>query len=469
MDNIVEIDLRKILKIIRKNILILVISTFVCGLGAFVVSRFVMPQLYQATTTLIVNRNMSEEKADEYVNSPYAVTDLEYFRKIASTYMEIITSKTILNQIIEQFDLDIKYEDYLKKDYIEVEILNNTEVIQINIFDENPDRAMKICNTIPSLFENEVVRITKVAGIEVIDKASLPEEIEKPNLILFTLLGLVGGFMLGLMIIFFKHILDNKIKSKEDIESKLKISLLGEVPKVKDMENRLISATTNLNMDVAESFLKIRTNLEFSNIDNENNVIVFTSTHKGEGKTTTVCNNSVFFSRLENKKVLLIDCDLREPKVHKIMNINNGKGLVELLKGKKEFDDVVQKISDNLDVITAGQKVINQVDILSSEKMKHFISEVRGKYDYVFIDTPPVGVFADASVLSKISDGVVFIVGYNEVDLDDAMQAKDILDKVNVKIIGSILTKVKVSGSDYGYYYSYSDGQKNKKFNFRRG
>ncbi|MCI6736800.1 MAG: Wzz/FepE/Etk N-terminal domain-containing protein, partial [Intestinibacter sp.] len=369
MDNIVEIDLRKILKIIRKNILILIISTFVCGLGAFVVSRFVMPQLYQATTTLIVNRNLSEENKDEYANSPYAVTDLEYFRKIASTYMEILTSKTILNQIIEKFDLDIKYEDYLK-DYIEVETLNNTEVIQVNILDENPDRAMKICNTIPSLFEEEVVRITKVAGIEVIDKASLPEEVEKPNLILFTLLGLVGGFILGLMIIFFKQILDNKIKNKEDIEAKLKITLLGQIPKIKDMKHKVILADDNLNMDAAESFLKIRTNLEFSNIDNKNNVIVFTSTNKGEGKSTTICNNSVFFSRLENKRVLLVDCDLREPKVHKIMDINNKIGLVELLKGKKEFDDVVQRINDNLDVITAGQKIINQVDILSSQKMK---------------------------------------------------------------------------------------------------
>lgn len=468
MDNIVEIDLRKILKIIRKNILIIVISTFVCGLGAFVVSKFVMPQLYQATTTLIVNRNLSEENKDEYANSPYAVSDLEYFRKIASTYMEILTSKTILNQVIEQFDLDIKYEDYLK-DYIEVEILNNTEVIQVNILDENPDRAMKICNTIPSLFEEEVIRITKVAGIEVIDKASLPEEVEKPNLVIFTLVGLVGGFALGLMIVFFKQILDNKIKSKEDVESKLRVTLLGQIPKIKDMKDKVILADDNLNMDAVESFLKIRTNLEFSNIDNKNNVIVFTSTHKGEGKSTTICNNSVFFSRLENKKVLLVDCDLREPKVHKIMDIDNKNGLVELLKGKNEFDDVVQKINDNLDVITAGQKIINQVDILSSEKMKHFISDVRGRYDYVFVDTPPVGVFADASILSKISDGVVFIVGYNEVDLDEAVQAREILDKADVKIIGSILTKVKVNSSDYGYYYSYGEKRKHKKFNFRKG
>ena len=151
------------------------------------------------------------------------------------------------------------------------------------------------------------------------------------------------------------------------------------------------------------------------------------------------------------------------------MDINNKNGLVELLKGKNEFDDVVQKINDNLDVITAGQKIINQVDILSSEKMKHFISDVRGRYDYVFVDTPPVGVFADASILSKISDGVVFIVGYNEVDLDEAVQAREILDKADVKIIGSILTKVKVNSSDYGYYYSYGEKRKKKKINFRKG
>ncbi len=464
-NDVVEIDLRGIINILKKNILVIIISTIICGAGAFGVSKFVMPQLYEATTTVIVNRNIKDEYKDAYAVSDFATSDLQYFREIANTYKEILTSKTVLNKIRKDFNIDVKYNEFSKK-YVKVETLNNTEVIKLSIYDENPKKAMEMCNAVPKIFEKEVTRITKVAGIEVVDKATLPEKVEKPKVALFTIAGLVGGMLLGVVIVYFKYILDNKIKTGKDVEDKLNMKILGEVPKDKNIDEKIKG--NNLDEYVLESYRRIRTNLEFSNIDSEKNAILFTSTQKGEGKTSTIYNTSLMFSRLENKKVVLIDCDLRKPKVHRLINLPNGKGVVDILIGKSTIEGAVNTINENFDIITAGQSVVNQIDILSSKKMEKFISDLKNRYDYVFIDTPPAGVFSDAIILSKLVDEAVFLIASNEIELENAKKAIFGLEKSGVKMVGCILNKVKPSDNSYGYYYYYEDDSKMKKSKFNK-
>ncbi len=154
---------------------------------------------------------------------------------------------------------------------------------------------------------------------------------------------------------------------------------------------------------ISEEFRAIRTSIQYSNLDKKIKTILVTSTTKNEGKTTTTSNLAVSFAKLDNKKVLLIDCDLRNPSVHKAFGISNIKGLSDLLiEGKSILNYINPTQVENLHIITAGAVPPNPAEVLASDTMKEFIKNIQNEYDYVFIDTPPIGMVTDAGILASI-------------------------------------------------------------------
>lgn len=215
---------------------------------------------------------------------------------------------------------------------------------------------------------------------------------------------------------------------------------------------------------IVEAYRGIRTSIEYSNLDNNLKVILLTSTQQNEGKSTIASNLAISFSNLQNKKILLIDCDLRNPSLHRIFEISNSKGIMNILKGDMDFDKVIyNEKGSSLDVLTTGAMPPNPDDVLGTEKMRSFIQKIKERYDYIFIDSPPIGIVSDASILSQMSDGIIFVVSSGEVELDFAKLAKEKLENVNAKILGAILNKYESKNADYGYYYGEYYGQKKKK------
>lgn len=215
---------------------------------------------------------------------------------------------------------------------------------------------------------------------------------------------------------------------------------------------------------IVEAYRGIRTSVEYSNLDNNLKVILLTSTQQNEGKSTIASNLAISFSNLQNKKILLIDCDLRNPSLHRIFEISNSKGIMNVLKGDMNLDKAIyNKKGSSLDVLTTGAMPPNPDDVLGTEKMKSFIEGIREKYDYIFIDSPPIGIVSDAIILSQMSDGIIFVVSSGEVELDFAKLAKEKLENVDAKILGAILNKYESKNADYGYYYGEYYGQKKKK------
>ena len=205
---------------------------------------------------------------------------------------------------------------------------------------------------------------------------------------------------------------------------------------------------------ISEQYRAIRTNIEYSNVDQNTKTILVTSSDKNEGKTTTVSNLAVSFANL-NKKVLLIDCDLRNASIHKMFKLNNIYGLTDILAKDKAVDKCIQKTElENLYVLTAGAIPPNPAEILSSEKMKNLIEDLKNIYDYIFIDTPPIGLVTDAGVLSSFIDGVVLVVKSESVEKKYLEETKKKLDAVDARILGAILNSYKSEQKDY-YYYSY--------------
>lgn len=208
--------------------------------------------------------------------------------------------------------------------------------------------------------------------------------------------------------------------------------------------------------NISEAYRTIRTGIEFSNLDKDLKIICITSSKKDEGKTTVLSNLGVSFAKID-KKVLLIDADLRNPSISKMFDISNTQGLMDILLGKRNIQDCVKKTKqENLYILTGGTIPPNPAEVLSSKKMSEFIESIKDEYDYIFIDSPPVGVVSDASIISAYSDGVIFVVGANEVDSNLAKIAKERLDSVKANIVGVILNKFKTDTNSeyYNYYYN---------------
>ena len=218
------IDLREYFFILKKKLWIIVTSALVCGLISGLVSFFALTPIYQANTSLIVNKEVGNK-----VTEMTTTDDLNYVQKLAITYGEIIKSRAVITPTIEKLELNMTYEALASA--VSVTNVSDTQIIKISVQHENPKIAMKICNTIPSIFSEEVQRIVKASGVEVIDKAILPTNPIKPNKKMNVLIAMVLGVMVSVFIIFLIEALNTKIKEPRDIEEKLGIPVFGVVPK----------------------------------------------------------------------------------------------------------------------------------------------------------------------------------------------------------------------------------------------
>ena len=218
--------------------------------------------------------------------------------------------------------------------------------------------------------------------------------------------------------------------------------------------SRIISIK-NPKSPIAEAYRGIRTSIEFSNLDKNLQVITVTSSMQNEGKSTVLANLAVSFANLD-KKVLIMEGDLRNPSVHRMFNISNIKGLTDILLQNKVFADCVHCTDvKNLHVLTCGAIPPNPSEMLSSKKIRDFIESLREYYDYIFIDAPPIGIVTDAGIISTYTDGCIFVVGAGEADIEMAKVSKERLEKVGANILGVVLNKFEASGASgyYNYYY----------------
>ncbi|MDY5382763.1 MAG: CpsD/CapB family tyrosine-protein kinase [Megasphaera elsdenii] len=206
---------------------------------------------------------------------------------------------------------------------------------------------------------------------------------------------------------------------------------------------------------VSEAYRAIRTNLQFAGAGKQLKTLVFTSAVPGEGKSTTVANLAIVMGQ-DDKHILLIDCDMRKPVVHRRFGLLN-RGLSNCFAEDLPLKEVIQAdVFPNLDVVTSGPVPPNPAELLGSKKMEALLQEAAETYDYVFLDMPPVLAVTDAALMSSRVDGTVIILGSGDIGPDEGKQAKELLEKVHANILGVILNKVpQHHKSGYYYYYYY--------------
>ena len=213
---------------------------------------------------------------------------------------------------------------------------------------------------------------------------------------------------------------------------------------------------------ISESYRSIRTNIQFANLDKNLQTIMVTSPTAREGKTTTLSNVALAMADADHR-VLIVDCDMRKPRIHKVFEISNIYGMAEILLHGGDYKKALNPTSnENLYIITAGKIPSNPSELLYSNAMKNLIQNLKKDFEYIFIDTPPVVPVTDAAIMSNYVDGVILVCASGVIEIELAQKAKESLENVNANILGVVLNKINTKNDKYSSYYYYY-GEEDKK------
>ena len=436
-----ELDFSDILSAIRKWFL-LILLFIILGGSAAAFYNYGAPIRYQSTTTLYVQPQVTASEVD--------YQGILTNQRMVKTYVQIMKSRKVVEKVIKQLELNQTYEEFLQN--VTITSSDDTQMISISVKNLNKDSAALIANEFASTFIDNPV---------------------EPRIIYNYVIGIGLGAVIGLILAFLLDSMDNKIKNHEDVKKYLKIKTLGVVPdhsidaevknkkkvyvKPNEVDIKILTDPTSV---ISESIRMIRTNLNFMDLK----LINIISTLPSEGKSEVVTNLAAAFALLD-KKVLVMDCDLRKPKIHKNFGLlrRNGVSDIVLSKGTMDYRTAIQKYENKdvtIDVLTAGSKISNPSELINSKGFAALLEKVKEDYDLVLVDCPPISSLTDGVLVSKLSDGTVYVIESDRIDHPVVEECIEELQNNKAFLLGAILTKVniktqkKLYGYKYDYYYS---------------
>lgn len=306
----------------------------------------------------------------------------------------------------------------------------------------------------------------KANNITIQDPAEPPRAPIKPKKRINILIAMFVGLFGGLGLAFFFEYLDDTVKDLEDMERFVKWPFLGFVPdidstgKATEIEKDLFVHTMPRD-PISESYRTVRTSVFFSSTEEHPlKSIAFSSPGPQEGKTTTLCNLAITIAQ-NRHRVLIVDADMRKPRLHNVFKKNNEAGLSNFLANQAEFEGLVQTTEiDNIYLISGGPHPPNPSELLSSNKIKEFIEKAKEKFDFVLFDTPPIAVVTDAVIISKAVDGTIMVLQSGRTSRRILPRIHQILKEAQARVVGALLNKVVLAHSGSYHYYGYYYGNK---------
>ncbi|MCQ2608434.1 MAG: polysaccharide biosynthesis tyrosine autokinase [Bacteroidales bacterium] len=376
-----------------------------------------------------------------------------------------------VNSLIESTKLELsEIQKEIEKTDANIQQLPSTERELINI-----QRKFDVNNTVYSflLQKRAEIGLTKAANIsdiKILDEARPENALQSfPKTKFLFLIALFLGICIPCAIILLINQLDKTIKNKSEIETKTSVPIIGTI--LHNRHSDQIPVKTKPKSSIAESFRAIRSNLPFFlKSSGSTSVIALTSTVSGEGKSFCALNLASILS-LVNKKVLLIGLDLRKPRVAEMLNVSNNIGVTTHLIGRDSLDDVILHSEiNNLDVIVAGPIPPNPAELIESPEFDAFITNCKGRgYDYIILDTPPIGLVADTIAIAKHADANIFVMRQNYTSKESISLANSLAKEHQIENLSIMLNDVDINGQGYGYGYGYGYGtyrDKNSKHGY---
>ena len=425
------VELFKVLK--RRFAIILIIFIAATALGGGI-SVLLNEQEYASTTSLLVGREkevLVEEAEDEEAEPVYETTieygDATISKQAASFYDEIINSKDVLEEVIDSLNLDISVGNLRKN--ISMDIPSESSVIKITFKNKTVANANTVVDEVTKVFMNTVFEMTEIENIKVMNYANEPVVTNTQNTKLNTAVSMVLGLMLGVLVAFIMEYMDDRIRTADNVEKKLDLEVIGQLT---DQSH------------IREDLKAIRTNIQFSNRFKGKKALVITSPQENRAIVNLGSDLSNIIAE-NDKKVLIIDANLRNPGIHKHFNISNDRGLSNILQEDIDIGEGLNIYSENknLHILTTGNMLENPTEQLSGDRIKELLSNLYDKYDYMILNSYPIDEVTDSVALSAVADGVILALKSNESKEKDIENAKRALNKVNANIIGVILSQEK--------------------------
>ena len=327
-----------------------------------------------------------------------------------------------------------------------------------------------------AVLQVQLSELTPSAGLsvgQVVEPASVPDSPASPNYLMNIALALFVGMALGIGLAFLRERLDDRMRGREDFEARIGAPVLALIPRVQSWKRRKEARLSTLEEPrsaPSEAYRTLRTSLLFTASQRQLRSLLITSAQVEEGKTTTVANLGVALAQA-GKRVVVIDADVRKPRLHRFFGIGNERGLTSVLAGEiTPRDAVFQAAIENLRLLPCGPIPGNPAELLSSDQMGSLIAQFTGAADFVLIDSAPVLVAADATILATFADGVLLVADAEKSTRGSVGQARIQLDQVNAQVIGAALNNFDLSKARaYPYYYQYYYAYRTEPEKPRRG
>ena len=475
--NELEVDFYRVFRAVLSRIWIVAIVSILCAAMVFAATLFLVTPIYESTAMFYVNNsNLSLGDASLSISSG----DLSTSRNLVDSYIVILNTRETLVDVIDYSGVNRTYKEL--SSMLTAAAVNETEIFRVTVNGPDPYEAEKIADAIAHILPKRIGTIIDGTSAKVVDAAIVPTRPSSPGYTTNTVIGFLIGLVISIGAIALREIFDTTIRVEEDITQNCKYPILVSVPDMtasgkggsyysygaeRNKKGKYISGGNNskhslmgpeISFAASEAYKLLRTKLQFSFADdNDCHIIGLSSALSGEGKSLTAVNIAYALAELD-KKVLLVDCDMRRPTLAEKLGIMKFPGLSNFLTRQQSLYDVIQNCdfggNKKFHVIAAGQNPPNPVELLSSERMNNALESMRKVYDYVILDLPPVGEVSDALTVANDTDGMLLVVRQNYCDRGALFDAVNQFDFIKTKTLGVVFNATHEQGGK-GYYKRY--------------
>ena len=482
----IEVDVKRLFQVVLNKAWLVIIVAMVAAVITLVSTVLFVTPTYQSSVLFYVNN--SSFSVDNLVSS-ITSSDITASKGLVKSYMIILQTRETINDVIDYAEVDRSYDTV--KNMIEAESVDATEIFKVVVTSEDPEEAAAIANAISVILPKRIDSIINGTSSKVVSAAVVPSAPSGPSYTTNTLIAFALGLLLTVAGIVVYELLDITIRREEDVTDHCKLPLLASIPDMTASSkkrnyayhqyshippsevsptDKVVLVGGKINFAAAEAYKMLRTKVQFSFADDADcHIIGVSSAMTGEGKSLSAVNLAYSMSQL-GKRVLLIDCDMRRPSVAEKLPVQSSPGLSDYLSGQTRADNLIQHCGMEdavcaFHVIAAGRIPPNPMELLSSNKMSKLLEVLRGSYDYIVLDLPPVGEVADALATVKLSDGMLLVVRQNYGNRSALNAAIRQFEFVNSRIVGVVLNCASDPSHVYGKYYrKYYRGSYYQKF-----
>lgn len=448
-------DLRGYLRVLRRRWLLIVVCVLL-GTATSALVLYRSTPLYTSTARLFVSTPGSDANAQAYQGSLFA-------QQRVTSYADLIKGSTVAGKVVDKLHLTESPTALVEQ--INAVAVPDSVILTITVTDPNPLRAQQLAQATAEVFTGYVsdlegTSVSSASPIKanIVDAASFSSAPVSPKVLTTIGLGAILGLLIGLGAAWLREALDTTITTPEVLEDITGAASLGAVYYDPGAPKRPLVTQLDTRAPRVESFRVLVTNLQFLDVDKGCKIFAITSPLAGEGKSTTSINMAITLAQA-GKRTLLLEADLRRPKVSEYLGLESAVGLTTVLIGRAELDDVIQPWGDSgLEVVTSGAIPPNPAELLQSKAMGSLLAVLRERYDVVIIDCPPMLPVADAALLASEADGAIVIVRHGKSTKEQAYQARQRLDSVSASLLGTVLNFVPARAKGYGYSYGYGYG-----------